>query len=242
VTPGTPTDDSPLSLLRAQLERVDAHRAALARALADEKAAREADAVELGEMMARVSIAETRTSAAQAAVEEITSKLDDERRLAAEREARHALLRAENDALRADAKRLRTDAPPRPAASGVEGSADDLQRELHTARAEADRLRGSLHDLQRRAATIGAGLQEMRDLMVQSAALFDELEEREKAIGEIRARSLREARMLFLRAAGRWQGQPGPPPLPGEKGIVEDLSEAAELLEEEVRASMRPKS
>jgi hypothetical protein len=247
---GEPTDDSPLALLKAQLERVDAQRAAVETVLAEEKEKRSAEARELGEMMARVSLAEGRTHAAQAAVDDLAAKLDEERRLASEREARYALTRTELESLRAEARRTRTDAPPRTLPTGTSastGDAIDLRRELEASRAEARRMKDSLEALQKRAASIGAGLKEMRELMLQSAALFDELEERELAIGEIRAKSLREARTLFLRAAGKGDGAAVPPPLPGDKGdkgdkgIVEDLSEAAELLEEEVRASMRPR-
>ncbi len=241
---GEPTDDSPLALLRAQLERVDAQRAVVDRALSDEKEARAAEALELGEMMARVSLAEGRTRAAQVAADELTLKLEEERRLASEREARYALMRSELDSMRAEAKRARTDVPPRPVSHAPATGAVNLDRqrsELEASLAETKRLRESLGTLQKRAASIGLGLKEMRDLMVQSAALFDELEERELAIGEIRAKSLREARTLFLRAAGGGEGPAGPPPLPGDKAIMEDLSEAAELLEEEVRASMRPR-
>jgi colicin import membrane protein len=124
-----------------------------------------------------------------------------------------------------------------------DSSADDvatLRAKLEEARAETRRMRENFEMLQTRAGKIGAGLREMRELMVQSAALFDDLEEREKAIGEIRAKSMREARGLFLRAAGKDHEVGRPPPLPSEKAPVEDLSEAAELLEEEVRSSMRP--
>jgi chemosensory pili system protein ChpA (sensor histidine kinase/response regulator) len=235
-----PTDDSPLALMRAQLERVDAQRAELERVLAGEKDARAAEARELGEMMARVSQAEGRAHAAQSAAEELAAKLEEERRLASEREARQALVRTELESLRAEAKRWRTDAPPRSMATG-DGGDDTLRRELEASRAEARRMRESLEALQKRAAHIGAGLKEMRELMLQSATLFDELEERERAIGEIRAKSLAEARTLFLRAAGKGEGAGVPPPLPVDKAIMEDLSEAAELLEEEVRASMRPR-
>jgi hypothetical protein len=236
-----PTDDSPLSLLRAQLERVDAQRAALESVLAEEKNARSMEARELGEMMARVSLAEGRTHAAQSAAEELAAALEEERRLGSEREARHALVRTELESLRSEAKRMRTDAPPRSLPAGGGGDAEALRRELEASRAEARRMRESLEALQKRATHIGAGLKEMRELMLQSATLFDELEERERAIGEIRAKSLAEARTLFLRAAGKGEGAAVPPPLPTEKAIMEDLSEAAELLEEEVRASMRPR-
>jgi DNA repair exonuclease SbcCD ATPase subunit len=244
---GEPTDDSPLALLRAQLERVDAQRAAVESVLAEEKEKRSAEARELGEMMARVSLAEGRTHAAQTTADDLAAKLEEERRLASEREARYALTRTELESLRAEARKTRTDAPPRTLPTGVSagsGDAIDLRRELEASRGEAKRMKDSLEALQKRAASIGAGLKEMRELMLQSAALFDELEERELAISEIRAKSLREARTLFLRAAGKGDGPAVPPPLPGDKadkGIVEDLSEAAELLEEEVRASMRPR-
>jgi DNA repair exonuclease SbcCD ATPase subunit len=244
---GEPTDDSPLALLRAQLERVDVGRATLERQLATQKEARSADARDLGEMMARLSLAEGRTHAAQVAAAELATQLEEGRRLAAEREARQALLRSEIESLRADAKKPRTEAPPPPTlptgASALTNDPDGLRRELDASRAEASRMRQSLEALQKRAASISAGLAEMRELMVQSAELFDELEQRENAIGEIRAKSLREARTLFLRAAGRPDGSPAaPPPLPVAKAIMVDLSDAAELLEEEVRASMRPRS
>jgi len=244
---GEPTDDSPLALLRAQLERVDVGRATLERQLAAQKEARSADARDLGEMMARLSLAEGRTHAAQVAAAELATQLEEERRLAAEREARQALMRSEIESLRADAKKPRTEAPPPPTlptgASALTNDPDGLRRELDASRAEASRMRQSLEALQKRAASISAGLAEMRELMVQSAELFDELEQRENAIGEIRAKSLREARTLFLRAAGRPDGSPAaPPPLPVAKAIMVDLSDAAELLEEEVRASMRPRS
>ena len=244
---GEPTDDSPLALLRAQLERVDVGRATLERQLAAQKEARSADARDLGEMMARLSLAEGRTHAAQVAAAELATQLEEERRLAAEREARQALMRSEIESLRADAKKPRTEAPPPPTlptgASALTNDPDGLRRELDASRMEASRMRQSLEALQKRAASISAGLAEMRELMVQSAELFDELEQRENAIGEIRAKSLREARTLFLRAAGRPDASPAaPPPLPGAKAIMVDLSDAAELLEEEVRASMRPRS
>ncbi len=128
------------------------------------------------------------------------------------------------------------------AAPANEGEIVRLRAELVEAQAEAKRMRENFEMLQTRAGKIGQGLREMRELMIQSAALFDDLEGREKAIAEIRSRSLRDARDLFLRAAGkdhevRASGG-GPPPIP--KAPIEDLSEAAELLEEEVRASMRP--
>jgi hypothetical protein len=226
---GEPNDDSPFALLRRQFERVEAQRTQLDRVLAREREARAEDAVELGEMMARVSLAEGRTRAAQEAADQLATQLEEERRAGSEREARQALMRTELETLRAEVTRSRAE---RPAGATEEPEAT---------RAEASRLRESLAALQKRAAVIGAGLKEMRVIMVQSAALFDELEERERAIGEIRARSLREARAVFLRAAGQEQEMSGAPPVPArDKPLIEDLSDAAELLEDEVRRSMRP--
>jgi hypothetical protein len=242
---GEPTDDSPLALLRAQLERVDIERAAVVRALAEEKESRAADARELGEMMARVSLAEGRTHVAQAAAEDLAAKLEEERRQAAEREARQALMRTEIESLRSEARKMKTDAPPSrvpPSLAPRGAGVDELPGELAASRAETKRMRDSLESLQKRAITIRAGLAEMRELMVQSADLFEELEKRELAIGEIRSKSLGQARTLFLRAAGITDKIPGgPPPLPDSRAIIVDLSDAAELLEEEVRASMHPR-
>ncbi len=135
-----------------------------------------------------------------------------------------------------DMPAARQSAPPLEGADEV----TVLKAKLEEAHAEARRMRENFEMLQTRAGRIGAGLREMRELMVQSAALFDDLEERERAIGEIRAKSLRDARALFLRAAGKNDevGRPPPPPVP--KPPIEDLSEAAELLEEELRRSTHP--
>jgi hypothetical protein len=175
---GVPTDDSPLALLRAQLERVDAQRAALESVLGEEKDARAREARELGEMMARVSLAEGRVHAAQVAAEDLAAQLEEERRLASEREARQALLRNELESLRSEARRLRTDAPPpRTLPTGAPADAEGVRRELEAARAEASRMRASLEAFHRRVASIRTRLKEMGELMADSATLFDELEE-----------------------------------------------------------------
>jgi DNA repair exonuclease SbcCD ATPase subunit len=128
-----------------------------------------------------------------------------------------------------------------PPASDGDDEVSSLQAKLEEARADAGRMRENFEMLQTRAGKIGTGLREMRELMVQSAALFDDLEQREKAIAEIRAKSMRDARELFLRASGKDQEIGRPPPLPAPpKAPIEDLSEAAELLEEEIRKSTRP--
>jgi chromosome segregation ATPase len=261
--PIEPTDDSPLALLKAQLERAEASREATERALADEKEARAGEAAQLGEMMAHLSRVEARARATEDAFQELRSHSQEERRRAVDMEAEIARLRINVEASRsaAEARAEELEAAlalrekdlaaahaagidaqwgrPETGAGEGRGEVAELQGRLQESRAEASKLRESLEALRKRAGTIGAGLQEMRELMVQSAALFDDLEDREHAIAEIRARSLREARALFLRAAGHG---PVPPPLPrAAKTPVDDLSEAAELLEEEVRASLRPK-
>jgi hypothetical protein len=216
--------------MKAQLERTDAERERIERVLLAEKEGRENDAVELGRMMARLSAAEEKERKAQRAFENLTAELDEER--------------ARRLALEAKLLPSRSNRPPRaerPESETANGDSRDLQSQLAAARAEAQRARDALAPLQKRAVAISAGLKEMRELMVESAALFDDLGERERAIAEIRAKSMHDARALFLRAAGRnEEDRVAPPPLPRERAAIEDLSEAAELLEEEVRASMRP--
>jgi chromosome segregation ATPase len=263
-----PTDDTTVALLRAQIDRAEASRDEAERALEEEKAARFSEAVELGEMMARLSQVEARARGAEKESDEQRARAQDERRRATDFEGqiahlqidlREALSLAEARGEELDAERMRArgreqelssaltaaleaKSEPkrsvRPPPHDASGETAALREQLEASRAEAHQLRESLDGLRKRAGTIGVGLKEMRELMVESAALFDDLEDRERAIAEVRARSLREARALFLRAAG--PGGP-PPPLPVPKMPIEDLSDAAELLEEEVRASLRPK-
>lgn len=243
-----------------------AHTAAT-QALKKEKAARFAEADELGEMMARLSRMEGRSAVAERAMGELESQLHEARRKSAELEGevartqlemREALTLAEARGEELEVERMRArnreqellsalaeqpetrppqrgrTVPPR----SETGDVVDLKLQLVASREEANQLRKNLEGLRKRAARIGEGLKEMRTLFVNSATLFDQLEDRERAIAETRGRSLREARALFLRAAG----PPGvPPPLPIPKMPVEDLSDAAELLEEEARASVRMK-
>ena len=251
-----------------QIARAEAARNATDKALEAEKEARCAEAVELGEMMARLSKLEARARGAEDASDELRAHLQDERRRTTDFEARiahlqidlrEALTLAEVRGEELDAERMRArnreqelSTALREAREARNGSRDttrgtpasaghevtELRSQLEASRAEASQLRANLDALRKRAATIGGGLREMRELMVASAALFDDLEERELAIAEIRGRSLREARELFLRAAGH---AAIPPPGPVPRMPIEDLSDAAELLEEEVRASLRPK-
>jgi chromosome segregation ATPase len=249
---------------------MEAAHGAATQALKKEKAARLAEADELGEMMAQLSRLEGRSAAAEKALSELESQLHQARRNASELEAevartqlemREALSLAEARGEELEVERMRArnreqelvsalaerpqghqpqrgrTVPPRNEGEEVA----DLKVQLVASRDEANQLRKNLESLRKRAARIGDGLKEMRTLFVNSATLFDQLEDRERSIAEARGRSLREARALFLRAAGS-AGSPGvPPPLPIPKMPVEDLSEAAELLEEEARASVRMK-
>ena len=263
-----PTDDSTVGLLRAQIDRADASREAAERALEEERAARYTEAVELGELMAQLSKVEARARTAEKDSDEQRARAQDERRRATDLEAhiahlqidlREALSLAEARGEELDAERMRARGREQELSSALAAAQEPkssprrsvrppiadgnpeaaiLREQLEASREEANQLRENLDGLRKKAGTIGAGLKEMRELMVESAALFDDLEDRERAIAEVRSRSLREARALFMRAAG-----PGaiPPPLPVSKTPMEDLSDAAELLEEEVRASLRPK-
>jgi hypothetical protein len=262
-----PAEEGALTHLRSELTRAEAERRAAERALAGEKEERCREAAQLGEMMAHVSKLEARARSSDLAFEDLRSELQEERRRGSELEMEMSRLRIDLETERSlcavrgeelETERLRrhgleqelhsAKVVPRPTrhsqkempatqstSPSVEVSL--LTEQLEVSRAESRALRESLESLQKRTQTVGAGLKEMRELMVESAALFDELEERERAIAEVRGRSLREARSLFMRAAGRG---PTPPPLPDERAPLEDLSDAAELLEEEMRASLRP--
>jgi hypothetical protein len=234
-------------------------------ALSIEKEARAMEAATVGEMLGRESRAAERARIAEQAASEMREQGYDERRRIAEIEAKLAVaqidrvgarseLEAKTEELlnlhaqfaeaershREEIERLEdqlADASSRAKSSDPVAQTPALKLELDAERAETRRLREIVDSLRGRAGTIGAGLKEMRELMVQSAALFDELERREHAIAEVRSRSMREARTLFLRAAGQTAGF-APPPLSKPHG--EDLSEVAELLEDDGRSSVPP--
>jgi hypothetical protein len=260
-----PSDDTPLSLLRAQVERAETELQRAKDALGIEKEARAMEAASVGEMMGRESRAVERARIAEQAVEEMRSQGYEDRRRMAELEAKLAVAQIDRVGARseleakaeelllfqgraADEERSYQEeiarlvdelAEVRSRAKSADPPAQSraLKAELESERAEVRRLRENLDSLRGRAGTIGAGLKEMRDLMVESAALFDELERREHAIAEVRSKSMREARLLFLRAAQQTSGIA--PPVPS-KPHVEDLSDLAELLDEDVRRSSRP--
>ncbi len=111
----------------------------------------------------------------------------------------------------------------------------DAPAALRMSEARLVEVTGKYKEARIRTEKLSNGLAEMRALLADCAGIYEELERRELAIAGIRARSLKDAKELLLRAAS---GEPGrdpivPPPLPQ----VLDVSEVAELIE-----SMRPSS
>lgn len=203
------------------LEAMRARITDLETALAAEKAERDAEALMMGEMLARHAAAEAESKAARSDVDAADARARVAETRARELEDHARMLADRVRELEANALRLRSVRPPPPSAPGGPST---LRNDGAT----------SAQVLEKR-------LFALEELCADAAALFEELERREEAIAEMRSAALAQARGALLRSIGREPApRPKPPPIPtapsrGQRadaaGAAVDVSDLAEMYE-----------
>jgi hypothetical protein len=167
-----------------------------------EKAARNAEAAMMTEMLARIGAAEAAMKTAQAAADAANARARVAEARARELQDREQLLSDRLREVDAEALRLKSVRPlPQTPSSPGKRRAPRVTPAPSTMRG-ADIAAGRA--LQQRLAAL-------EELCAGAAALFEELERRETAIAEFRAQALTQARRVLLRSIGREGARPAKP-------------------------------